>query len=97
MAERRTLRLPPAAPVGTVTGGHNDLVAATTGAPWPPGARVLGPVPVGTDGTERLIVQVDDEAEQALATVLRQVRARRAARRTGEAVQVRMNPADPSR
>jgi len=52
---------------------------------------------VGTDGTERLIVQVDDEAEQALATVLRQVRARRAARRTGEAVQVRMNPADPSR
>ena len=97
LAERRTLRLPPAAPVGTVTGGHNDLVAATTGAPWPPGARVLGPVPVGTDGTERLIVQVDDEAEQALATVLRQVRARWAARRTGEAVQVRMNPADPSR
>lgn len=96
LADRRALSLPPAAVVGTVTGVHADVVGATAGAPWPEGADVLGPVPVG-EGRERLIVRVGPALDADLARVLTHVRARWAARREGDSVQVRMNPEDPSR
>jgi primosomal protein N' (replication factor Y) len=95
LAERALLRLPPAAVVGTLTGTHADLTAATEGAPWPASARVLGPLPTSEGGPERLIVSADPADREALTALLRQVRSRWAAGRRGEPVTVRIDPQDP--
>lgn len=96
LADRRALRLPPAAVVGTVTGRHDDLRGSTADAPWPASAHVLGPLPLGGTDVERLIIRVDPADRDPLANLLRQIRARWAAARTGEAVQVRLDPPDPA-
>ncbi|MFN8046065.1 MAG: primosomal protein N' [Dermatophilaceae bacterium] len=95
LADRALLHLPPSAVVGTVTGQRADLAAATRAAPWPSSARLMGPLPVSEGGPERLIISVEESDRVALATVLKQARARWAAGRQGEPVTVRIDPVDP--
>lgn len=109
LAERRELRLPPAAAVGVVTGAHGDLMGAVDGVRWPADAALLGPVPVASRGSswgprrepdrplERLVVSAPKSLQGELADVLKGVRARWAASRQGDAVQVRLDPDDPTR
>jgi primosomal protein N' (replication factor Y) len=50
LAERRQLRFPPAARMAALSGPHGAVRALLDGADLPPGAEILGPVPVpGTD------------------------------------------------
>ena len=53
--ERQSAHLPPASRVATITGDPDDLEAALPGLALPPGAEVLGPVPVEVpwDGRDR--------------------------------------------
>jgi primosomal protein N' (replication factor Y) len=50
LAERRELRFPPAARMAALSGPHNAVRALLDAADLPPGAEILGPVPVaGSD------------------------------------------------
>lgn len=94
--ERSGLGLPPASALATLTGARRDLMAAVEGVAWPAGSRVLGPLPVGAAGADRLLVTTSRSQGEALADVLRGVRAMVAARREGEPIQIRMDAPDPT-
>ena len=47
MSERQSAHLPPSSRLATVTGSSDDLEPALAALTLPPGAEVLGPVPVG--------------------------------------------------
>jgi primosomal protein N' (replication factor Y) len=104
LAERRELRLPPAAAVAAVTGDAAAVVALVDGADLPPGASVLGPVPVpalrnggtaaGGEEQLRLLVRVEPTDRLALAAALRSALAVRSARREAGVVRVRLDPRD---
>lgn len=94
--ERSGLGLPPASALATLTGARRHLMAAVEGVAWPAGSRVLGPLPVGAAGADRLLVTTSRSQGEALADVLRGVRAMVAARREGEPIQIRMDAPDPS-
>ncbi len=93
LAERTELGFPPAAAVATLT-GDRDAVAALLGhARLPPGAEVLGPVPVA-DGAVRAVVRTPVSGRDALAAALKAATAARSARKEPGAVRVALDPVD---
>ncbi len=56
--ERASAHLPPASRLATITGEPGALDDALTLLSPPPAAETLGPVPVGTDGEQRIVVRV---------------------------------------
>lgn len=80
--------------VAELTGAGPDIAQLLELTELPAGAEVLGPVPVGDDGAERVIVRVPRAAGLALAATLKGAQGVRSAKRSGAAVRVRIDPVD---
>lgn len=96
LAERRSLGFPPAARVATVTGppaAVAELLAAAEAA-LPAGTQQLGPVPVGTGETERMLLRVARGAGPALAAALHAAAGVRSARKAPDPVRIQVDPLD---
>ncbi|KUP95679.1 primosome assembly protein PriA, partial [Thermobifida cellulosilytica TB100] len=94
LAERRELGFPPAVTMASVTGEAARVREFLDQAVLPPGAELLGPVPLGEDGVERALLRVRRDASRELAAALKAAGAARSARREERSVQVRMDPLD---
>jgi primosomal protein N' (replication factor Y) len=66
LEERRSAHLPPASRLATISGPDADVTAALAALRLPPGAEVLGPVPVSAPARA-----TDDRDEPAVRAVLR--------------------------
>jgi primosomal protein N' (replication factor Y) (superfamily II helicase) len=94
LADRQQLRFPPAARVAELTGAPADVTTLLGLVELPRGADVLGPVPATEPDTERVLVRVPRASGAALAAALKAAQGVRAAKRSGGAVRVRIDPAD---
>jgi len=107
LAERAELGFPPAVRVATLTGVAAAVQEMTAALDLPPGAQILGPVPVDPPRPrpgepdagaaddrprERLMVRVPGARGAELARALKAASAVRAARRSPDPVQVRIDP-----
>ncbi|MGH3412558.1 MAG: primosomal protein N' [Marmoricola sp.] len=96
IAERQSAHLPPASRAATVTGGPADVAAAEATLLLPASAEVLGPVAVATDrdeGEVRLVVRVPRARGADLSAALRDLQARRSARKLPH-LRVEVDPAE---
>ncbi len=87
----RQARLPPASRLATVTGEPGAVDDAVTLLAAPPGAEVLGPVPLA-DGEERLVVRVPRTHGAALSRALDELQRIRSSRKL-DAVRIQVDPA----
>lgn len=94
LAERQVLRFPPVARVAELTGDAEDVAALLRLAELPVGTDVLGPVPAGEDGTERVVIRVPRRLGLHLSSALKAAQGVRSAKRTGGPVRVRVDPVD---
>jgi primosomal protein N' (replication factor Y) len=106
LAERRGLRFPPAARMAALSGPHAAIRALLDAADLPPGAEILGPVPVietaqsaaAPDGpdpdTVRFLVRAPRPGGTALAAALRAGQAARTARKEPGAIRLELDPAE---
>jgi primosomal protein N' (replication factor Y) len=100
LAERTEVRLPPAVRVAELTGTREVVAAVLSRVDLPPGADVLGPVPLpeapgepaSLDPPVRSLVRVPVADGRALARSLGASLAVRSARREGGSVRVRLDP-----
>ena len=98
MEERQSAHLPPASRLATVTGAEADVDAAVEALTLPPGAEVLGPVPVppgpGADPDApgvRAVLRVPRAAGAALSRTLVEMQGVRDARKL-PSVRVQVDP-----
>jgi primosomal protein N' (replication factor Y) len=97
--ERQSAHLPPASRVATVIGEPADLEQALASLELPPGAEVLGPVPVEwgretrDDESVRYVVRVPRAAGAALSAALGAMQAHRSTRKLPH-VRVEVDPAE---
>jgi primosomal protein N' (replication factor Y) len=97
--ERQSAHLPPASRVATVTGAPDDLEQALAVLQLPPGAEVLGPVPVQwtrdpvDEDTVRYVVRVPRSSGAALSAALGAMQAQRSTRKLPH-VRVEVDPAE---
>ena len=97
--ERQSAHLPPASRVATVTGEPADLEQALASLQLPPGAEVLGPVPVEwgretrDDESVRYVVRVPRVSGAALSAALGALQAQRSTRKLPH-VRVEVDPAE---
>ncbi len=96
--ERQSAHLPPASRVATVTGEPDDLEVALAALALPPGAEVLGPVPLTGAGARdddqvRYVVRVPRAQGPALSRALRDLQAGRSARKQPH-LRVEVDPAE---
>ena len=97
--ERQSAHLPPASRLATLTGAEDDLEDAVAALTLPPGAEVLGPVPVpparpvpaGDPVPLRVVVRVPRAAADELSRTLREMQGVRSARKL-PAVRVQVDP-----
>ncbi|MFI5621248.1 primosomal protein N' [Streptomyces sp. NPDC051567] len=101
LADRAELRFPPVSRMASVTGRQEAVLAFLEGAPLPPDAEILGPVPLPArrgepPAGERALVRVPPGSGAALAAALKAAQAARLARGVpaAEAVRVRIDPPD---
>nr|PZN41981.1 MAG: primosome assembly protein PriA [Actinomycetota bacterium] len=106
LAERAELGFPPAVRVATLTGVADAVRELAAALDPPPGAQILGPVPLDPprprpgEGAaaaddrprERLMVRVPGARGAELARALKAASAARSARRAPDPVQVRIDP-----
>jgi primosomal protein N' (replication factor Y) len=99
LEDRQSAHLPPASRLATLTAGEDDLTTALAALDLPPGAEVLGPVPVPSAGPAvpgepvplRAVVRVPRAAGAALSRTLREMQGVRAARKLPP-VRVQVDP-----
>ena len=99
LEDRLSAHLPPASRLATLTAPEDDLTAALAALDLPPGAEVLGPVPVPPTGPPvpgepaplRAVVRVPRAAGAALSRTLREMQGVRAARKQPP-VRVQVDP-----
>ncbi|MEU7695890.1 primosomal protein N', partial [Microbispora hainanensis] len=91
--ERAELGFPPAVRMATLTGPAAAVRETLTSAGLPPGAQVLGPVPVD-GGLERAMVRVPRYLGSALARALKGASGVRSARKAPDVVRVNIDPLD---
>ena len=106
LEERRELRFPPTGRMASVSGPHDAVRALLDSADLPPGAEVLGPVPVHEAGGAaaaagepdanqvRFLVRAPRSGGAALAVALRAGQAARTARKEPGAVRLELDPAE---
>jgi primosomal protein N' (replication factor Y) len=103
LADRAELGFPPAVRMATLTGAPAAVRTMVAGLDLPPGARVLGPVPVeptrrddaGEDGgRERVMVRVPLASGAALTKALKAAAGVRSARKSADAIRVCVDPLD---
>jgi primosomal protein N' (replication factor Y) len=97
LADRAELRFPPSARMASVTGAPDAVAGLLAGLP--PGAEILGPVPVeeapgpgAPDENVRALVRAPRTAGLALAKALHAAQAARTARKDSGAVRVQLDP-----
>lgn len=90
--ERQSAHLPPASRVATLRAGVDDLEAALAILELPPGAEVLGPVPVDAE-THQVVVRVPRVSGTALSEALSTMQALRSGRKLAH-VRVEVDPAE---
>ena len=93
LAERAELGFPPVSRMAALSGPPDALAELLGGAPLPPGAQVVGPVPAEGEN-ERLLVRVPRAAGAELARALKTGAAARSARRSAEPVRIDLDPAE---
>ncbi|MEV8036984.1 primosomal protein N' [Streptomyces sp. NPDC086182] len=109
LAERAELGFPPVSRMAAVSGAPEALAGFLAATELPPGAEVLGPVPLpageagrprrpggpppGEPG-ERVLIRVRPGSGAALAAALKSAQAARLARGGGEPVRIRIDPPD---
>jgi primosomal protein N' (replication factor Y) len=99
LAEREELRLPPATRLASVTGAPEAVESLLAAVRLPPGAELLGPLPVtGSRAgppqmTIRYLVRVPRSSGPELATALRDGQAVRSAAKEPGVVRVQIDPA----
>lgn len=93
LAERRELGLPPVVRSATIQGSVTALnsVSADLASQPHPRWRIIGPIEV-SDKTSRILITAPREDGDALIQVLRALLSTRAVKRTGEPVQIRVDP-----
>jgi primosomal protein N' (replication factor Y) len=98
--ERQSAHLPPASRVATLTGEPDDLEQAVAALRLPPGAEVLGPVPVDPrlpaalhEETVRYVVRVPRSSGAKLSAALGDLQAHRSTRKLPH-VRVEVDPAE---
>ena len=89
--QRRAAHLPPASRLATITGEPGAVDDAVTLLAAPPGAEVLGPVPLA-DGEERVVVRVPRTQGAALSRALDELQRVRSGRKL-DAVRIQVDPA----
>ena len=89
--QRRAAHLPPASRLATITGEPGAVDDAVTLLAAPPGAEVLGPVPL-PDGEERVVVRVPRTQGAALSRALDELQRVRSGRKL-DAVRIQVDPA----
>ena len=107
LAERYTLRFPPAVRMAAVSGPERAVAALLAAADLPPDAEVLGPVtqdgaaaPAGNGAgrapadTVRMLVRMPRSGASALAGALQAAQAVRSARKDAGPVRVQLDPAE---
>ncbi len=93
--ERASAHLPPASRVATVTGEPEDLEAGLATLTLPPGAEVLGPVPLAHQQEQegvRYVLRVPRASGDDLSRALREMQAQRSARKLPH-LRVEVDPA----
>jgi primosomal protein N' (replication factor Y) len=100
LEDRQSAHLPPASRLATLTGPEADLTSATDALALPPGAEVLGPVPVVVTGPVadaeapaqlRVVIRVPRTAGGALSRTLVEMQGVRSARKLPP-VRVQVDP-----
>ena len=100
LEDRQSAHLPPASRLATLTGPEADLASATDALALPPGAEVLGPVPVVVTGPVpdaeapaqlRMVIRVPRTAGAALSRTLVEMQGVRSARKLPP-VRVQVDP-----
>ncbi|KAB8188323.1 primosomal protein N' [Nonomuraea phyllanthi] len=94
LGDRAELGFPPAVRMATLTGAASAVRQMLDEAHLPPGAQVLGPVPVDESGQERAMIRVRRSGGAALAAALKGASGVRAARKTPDVVKVSVDPLD---
>ncbi|HJU97388.1 MAG TPA: hypothetical protein VJ644_05395, partial [Jiangellaceae bacterium] len=94
LADRTALGFPPAVRAVEVSGRGADVADLLRLVDLPAGSEVLGPVPTGEDGHEQVLIRASRPAAPALSAAVKAAQAVRAARRSGGAVRVRVDPVD---
>ncbi|HEX4811661.1 MAG TPA: primosomal protein N' [Nonomuraea sp.] len=94
LADRAELGFPPAVRMATLTGLAGAVRQMLDELRLPPGAQVLGPVPVDDAGQERAMIRVRRNGGAALAAALKGASGVRAARKTPDVVRVSVDPLD---
>lgn len=92
LADRRSLGFPPVTRMAALEGLPDALAEFAEIARFPSDADVLGPVPVGDEGRERLLVRVARSESAALARSLLAAQAVRSAKKAPESVRVELDP-----
>jgi primosomal protein N' (replication factor Y) (superfamily II helicase) len=93
LADRASSGFPPVARTVELTGTTADLGDLLRLIELPSDAQVLGPVPAGSDGTERAVMRAPRGSASALTAAVKAAQGVRAARRSG-VVRVRVDPVD---
>ena len=91
LAERRQLGFPPVAMVASLTGTATAVAGLLEHADLPPGAELLGPIPV-SESQERTLVRVRRSAGPALATALHTAAKERSTRKGSDPVRIQLDP-----
>jgi primosomal protein N' (replication factor Y) len=91
LADRTEVGFPPATRMASVEGTPAAVAAFVRDLHLPPGGELLGPVPAGKDGEERLLLRVTRAQGLELAAALKAAQAVRSARK-GEPVRVDLDP-----
>jgi len=102
LADRQALRFPPAVRLAALTGSPDALADLLDRAQLPPGADVLGPVPLAAGGgtgrrpedEQRVLVRVPRTHGAALAAALRAAQAVRTAHKAPDHVRIQIDPLD---
>jgi primosomal protein N' (replication factor Y) len=92
LADRESVRLPPAARLAEVTGAPDDVASLLETVQLPPSADVLGPVE--EDGRARALVRCALGEGLALSRALQLAAGMRSLHRVGGPVRVRVDPVD---
>ncbi|WP_433441878.1 primosomal protein N' [Nonomuraea sp. CA-141351] len=94
LGDRAELGFPPAVRMATLTGAASAVRQMLDEVRLPPGAQVLGPVPMDESGLERAMIRVRRSGGAALAAALKGASGVRAARKTPDVVKVSVDPLD---
>ena len=94
LADRVALGFPPAVRAVEVSGHGADVADLLRLIDLPAGGEVLGPVPTSEDGHEQALIRAPRGSSAALSAAVKAGQAVRAARRSGGAVRVRVDPVD---